>query len=417
MQTLRYGLIGGGFNAAFHLRALREVRGIEVAGFYSLDPVDRLIEFSRQHGLGEPRAFGSIREMAPHVDVLAIMAPNYVRVEHVEEIADAVKSGAALKGVICEKPLARNLREGRRVIELIRGAGVPQAYFENQIHMKAVQGQRVQLRPVMQAMGPPTLARSGEEHGGPHSAWFWDPTRQGGGVMSDMGCHCLAVSWYALTPWDKPPRFLVPQSVMADLSLLKWGQPRWRKELLARHGVDYAKTPAEDFATGMVTFKNPETGQLVKGQFTVSWMYDKQGLRLSLDGLGPGYAFEMNSLRSPLEVFIGDAAASGTADTELALEKLQASRGLLTVQPNEADLYGYTDENADAASAFRQGRSALLDWEYGLEITRLSMAAYLAAERRATVDLTDPATAAELEDYVPLIQQGRGREVLQVTPD
>ncbi len=139
---------------------------------------------------------------------------------------------------------------------------------------------------------------------------------------------------------------------MADLSLLKWGQPRWQKQLLDTHGVDYGKTPAEDFATGMVTFKNPQTGQRVKGQFTVSWMYDKQGLRLSLDGIGPGYAFEMNTLRSPLEIFIGDAAAAGAADTELALEKSQASRGLLAIQNNEADLYGYTDENEDAVAAF-----------------------------------------------------------------
>jgi hypothetical protein len=40
------------------------------------------------------------------------------------------------------------------------------------------------------------------------------------------------------------------------------------------------------------------------------------------------------------------------------------------------------------------------------------MAAYLSAERKATVDLTDPATARELETYVPRIQQGRGAEVL-----
>jgi len=60
------------------------------------------------------------------------------------------------------------------------------AYLENQVHMKAVQAQRTQLKPVMEAMGPPVLVRSGEEHGGPHSGWFWDPTQQGGGVMSDM---------------------------------------------------------------------------------------------------------------------------------------------------------------------------------------------------------------------------------------
>ena len=142
-------------------------------------------------------------------------------------------------------------------------------------------------------------------------------------------------------------------------------------------------------------------------------MYDKQGLRLALDGLGPGYAFEMNTLRSPLEVFIGDVAAAAVADTELALEKSQASRGLLAVQPNEADLYGYTDENDDAVAALAP-RAARRCWTgtTALEIVRLTMAAYLSAERRATVDLTDPATARELETYVPLIQQGRGQQVL-----
>ena len=42
------------------------------------------------------------------------------------------------------------------------------------------------------------------------------------------------------------------------------------------------------------------------------------------------------------------------------------------------------------------------------------MAAYIAAERSRTVDLTDPETLEELETYVTLIQQGRGREVLHV---
>jgi predicted dehydrogenase len=227
-----------------------------------------------------------------------------------------------------------------------------------------------------------------------------------------MGCHSIALAWHALTPPGKPPRFLEPVSVLADVALLKWGQLRHRAELLARHGVDYEKTPAEDFATGLVTFRNPETGQRVKGQFTVSWMYDKQGLRLLLDGIGPGYALESNSLRSPLEIFISDAAAEAVGDAELAVEKAQATRGLLAVQPNEPDLYGYTDENVDAVAAFSAGRSALLDFEYGVEIVRLVMAAYLSAERGAVVDLEDAKTRDELERYVPLIQQGRGAEVL-----
>jgi predicted dehydrogenase len=263
-------------------------------------------------------------------------------------------------------------------------------------------------------MGPLVLVRSSEEHAGPHAPWFWDPQQQGGGVLSDMGCHCLAVGWYALTPPGRPPRFLEPVSVSADLALLKWGQPRWCHELRERHGVDYAETPAEDFATGIVTYRNPETGQRVKAQFTVSWMYDKQGLRLLVDGLGPGYALEANSLHSPLEIFISDRAAAGVADSERALEKSTASQGLLPIQPNEPDLYGYTDEHRDARDAFLAGRSPLLDWPYGAEIVRLTMAAYLSSERQAVVDLTDAATRAELEHYVPKIQQGRGAEVLGV---
>jgi predicted dehydrogenase len=414
MKALRYGIVGGGFISTFQLRALKQVRGVDVAGIMSRRPPEALGEFVRQNGLGEGRVFKSIREMAPHVDVIAIFAPNFARVAMVEELVDAVKAGAHLKGVICEKPLARNLGEARRLVKLVEEAKIPHAYFENQLHMKSIQAHRAQLAPIVKTMGPPVLTRSGEEHAGPHNAWFWDPVRQGGGVMSDMGCHCLAVGWYALTPPDKGPMFLKPKRVMADLALLKWGQPRWRKELLAKHEVDYGRTPAEDFATGIVTYENPDTKAIVKSQFTASWMYDKQGLRLSLDGIGPGYAFEMNTLRSPLEIFIGDAAATSAADVELALEKSQASRGLLAVQHNEPDLYGYTDENEDALAAFTLGKAPLVDWHYGVEIVRLTMAAYLSAERRATVDLTDEATNRALETYVPLIQQGRGAEVLQV---
>jgi hypothetical protein len=50
----------------------------------------------------------------------------------------------------------------------------------------------------------------------------------------------------------------------------------------------------------------------------------------------------------------------------------------------------------------------MLPWSYGLEITKLVMAAYLSAETKRVVNLTDSATLRELETYVPLIQQGRG---------
>ena len=406
--TLTYGFVGAGFIARFQLAALGQLRGIEVAGVTAVKGAPEFARLAADSGLGDTRVFESVEELTKHVDCVVICAPNYARVEIVEAIVGAVKAGARLKGVICEKPLGRNLAEARRLVELARSADLRTAYFENQIFMKPIRAQLAQLEPVRRQMGPLALARSAEEHGGPHEGWFWDPTRQGGGVLCDMGCHSIAVGWHVLTPTGKPLTFLEPQEVTADLGLLKWGLPAWREKLLKDRGVDYAKTPAEDFATGMITFRNPETGQLVKAQFTNSWMFEKQGLRLLMDGMGPGYAFEVNTLLSPLSIFIGDVAADAIKDAETALEKSTASRGLLAVQHNEADLYGYTDENADALEAFSNGRDALLPWSYGLEITRLVMAAYMSAERKRVVDLTDAATLRELETYVPLIQQGRG---------
>ena len=405
---MKIGFIGAGFIARFQSVAMSQVRGLEVAGILKRRGSEPLAAFCRENQLGEAKLYDTIAQLSANVDVIALYVPNYCRVEVMEEVVAAVKGGARLKGLILDKPLARNMKEARRMVDLAREAKLLTAYYENQIFMKAIRTQREQLGPVARTMGPVALTRSAEEHGGPHEPWFWDPTRQGGGVLLDMGCHSIAVGRYILTPPDKDLLFLQPISVSCDLGLLKWGQKKWREKLLKERSVDYAKTPAEDFATGMITYRNPETGQLVKSQFTDSWMFEKQGLRLFMDGMGPGYAFEINTLVSPLNIFIGDVAAEAIADQESALEKATSSRGLLAVQYNEADLYGYTDENRDMLRRFSAGHNAMLSWDYGLEIQRLVMASYLSAERGNKVDLRDTATLAELDSYVPAIQQGRG---------
>lgn len=411
-QPFRLGFIGAGFIAKFQAKALTQVRGVDLVGVCALKGAEELAQYAKEQNIGDCKVYPSIAELCKNCDAVAVFAPNFARIDIVGQVCDAVKAGAALKGIISEKPLGRTLAEARQLVALAEGAKLRTAYYENQLHMKPIKAALAQLAPQQRSMGPLSLARSAEEHAGPHEGWFWDPTRQGGGVLSDMGCHSIACCWYVLTPIGKPITFLEPVSVNAETALLKWGQPKWRKQLLDKTGVDYAKTPADDFATGMVTFRNPETKQLVKGQFTNSWMYDKQGLRLFMDGLGPGYAFEVNSLTTPLNVFIGDEAADAAADAETALEKSTATRGLLAVEPNEADLYGYVDENEDVIKAFAAGRDGFLPWSYGLEITKLCMASYMSAERRQTIDLTDPKIQKELETYVPLIAQGRGAEVL-----
>lgn len=414
MSRVRMGFIGAGFIARFQCLALKQVRGIDLVGVVSPNRAQDLVDHVNAEGLGPCERYETIAELCQACDVVGIFAPNYLREEHVTAVCDAKKAGAPLKGVICEKPLAQTVAGARKLVGMAAEVGLKTFYFENQLHMKPIRQQMEQLRPQQEVMGPMTLVRSAEEHGGPHEPWFWDPVRQGGGVLSDMGCHSIAVAWFALTPYGKPLDFLEPISVSCELALLKWGQPKWRQDLINRMGVDYGRTPAEDFATGVVTFRNPETGQHVMAQFTNSWMYEKQGLRLFMDGMGPGYAFEVDSLRTPVNIFIGDAAAEAVADSETALEKSTASRGLLVVEPNEADLYGYVDEMENVRDCILKDEEPLADWSYGVEIVRLVAAAYMAGERGVTVDLTDPAVNEELENYVSLIAQGRGREVLHV---
>ncbi|MGI6456740.1 MAG: Gfo/Idh/MocA family protein [bacterium] len=413
-EKLRIGIIGAGFISHFQLAAMAQVRNVELAGVYSPNTAVKLSDAARERDLGPAIVYDSIQELTKNVDTVAIYCPNYTRVEVMEQVVDAVKSGAELKGVICEKPLGRNVKEARRMVELAEEVNLRTSYFENQLHMKPVKAQLRQLEPQQRTMGPLMLTRCSEEHSGPHEPWFWDPVRQGGGVLCDMACHSIAVGWYCLTPLGKPLTYMKPYTVSAEVGLLKWGQPYWREKLKSRMGVDYKKTPAEDFATGIISYKNPDTGQVVKSQFTNSWMFEKQGLRIFMDGMGPGYAFEFNTLVSPLTVFIGDEAAQAAADAEKALEKSTASRGLLTVHHNEADIYGYVDENEDTATAFLQGRNGMMDFRYGLEVTRLVMASYMAAERQQTLDLTDENIQNELETYIPAIQQGKGADVMPI---
>lgn len=416
---LRVGFVGAGFVAGFHREALRSVRGAEIVGVHALAGSEAFAASVRSLGLGECQIYPSVGELTAHVDVVAIFCPNYARLEVMRAIAAAKKTGGA-RAVICEKPLARNVAEAQEMLALATGAGLLEAYFENQIHMPAVRRARGLLATVEGQMGPIHLTRSAEEHGGPHEPWFWDPTRQGGGVLCDMGCHSIAVGWWMLTPLGQLPTFLEPVAVAATTQLLKWGLPAWREKLMAERGVDYSKTPAEDYATGHIVFENPHTKQRVVAQFTDSWMYDAPGLRLLMEAMGPGYSYTVNSLESPAGLFISDAAAeavakalaAGVIDSEAMLEKAQAGRGALVMQPNEADLYGYVAEWQDAIAAFSRGSHGLLDFRYGAAITGLVMASYLAAERGQTVALSPVETAKELESYVPLIQQGKGGEVL-----
>lgn len=119
---MKLGFIGAGFIAKFQSVAISQVRGLEIAGILKRRGAEALAGFCREHRLGDAKIYGSIAELANHVDAIALYVPNYTRVEVMEEIVTAVKAGARLKGVIVDKPLARNMKEARRMVDLAREA-------------------------------------------------------------------------------------------------------------------------------------------------------------------------------------------------------------------------------------------------------------------------------------------------------
>ena len=93
LKTIHIGIAGTGFAARFHRENLPET-GVELAGVTSARAESREA-FAAQH---KTRAFASVDEMLPHIDVLDICTPPS---SHAGYIELAAKAG---KHVIVEKP-------------------------------------------------------------------------------------------------------------------------------------------------------------------------------------------------------------------------------------------------------------------------------------------------------------------------
>jgi predicted dehydrogenase len=278
IATLRIGLIGSGFIAKFHLQALVSVRHVNVTGIYSPTAANReaLAAQANALELGPCRAFPTLEAMliSGEVDAVWIGVPNFARLDTMREIHRLVKAGwAKLVGVACEKPLGRTLGEAREMLRLAEDAKLFHGYLENQVFASAVQrGKDIVWRRAVPVSGRPYLARAAEEHSGPHMPWFWQGRRQGGGVLSDMTCHSVEVGRFLLSRPGAPRTDLKLVSASATVANLKWTRPEYVARLKSTMGaeVDYAARPAEDFARGLLTFRDAE-GHEVMVEATNSW--------------------------------------------------------------------------------------------------------------------------------------------------
>jgi len=402
IDRLRIGMIGSGFIAKFHLRALLNVRHAVVSGIYSLTAERReaLAREANAMELGPCRAYESLEAMVTSgtVDALWLLMPNYTRIPIMREIHRLVKTKKApIVAVACEKPLARTLAEAREMLRLAEDAGLNHGYLENQVFAPAVQrGKEIIWRRAVPNSGRPYLARAAEEHSGPHMPWFWQGNRQGGGVLSDMTCHSVEVARFLLTKPGAPRSDLTLVGASATVGHLKWTRPPYVKKLKGLMGkaVNYAKSPAEDFARGAILLRDPN-GHEVVIEAANSWAYVGAGLRIQIELLGPEYAMEFTSLNTGLKIFMSRAITGGQGED--LVEKQNAEQGLMPVLEDEANAYGYVGEDRHMVDAFRHGKKPLETFADGVSVIEMLMALYRSAETGKFVKLP----SKELEKYVP----------------
>ncbi|MDX9923466.1 MAG: Gfo/Idh/MocA family oxidoreductase [Ignavibacteriaceae bacterium] len=406
-KRLGVGIIGAGFNAKFHIRSWVSVRDADICGIFDKNK-ERSIEaaeLAKNLKVGEPKIFGSITEMVSdeNIDAIWICSPNFARIETMEEIVSAIESGKGkLIGVCCEKPLGRNVAEAKKMVQLVKRAGLLDGYLENQLFEPTVQrGKDIIWSRGAKVTGRPYLARAAEEHGGPHSPWFWEGTLQGGGVMNDMMCHSVEVARFLLTEPGKPRNSLTPIKVTAHAENLKWQRPHYA-EILKNNSegkLDYINRPAEDYARAVVEYKD-EKGEKIIVEVTTSWCYVGAGLRLSVELLGPEYSMGINTLDTDLKVFFS-REVKGDSGEDL-VEKQNAEVGLMPVVGNEENTYGYDMENRHMVQSFLNGKRPEENFEDGLNVTELLMTAYMSAEEERTIAFPPP----DLDTFIPKVAKG-----------
>lgn len=257
-SPLRAGVIGTGFIGPVHIEALRRL-GIPVVGLCDLP--DRVANAARR--LGIPQAFSDYREMlkSQDIDVVHITAPNRF---HCQMAMDTLEAG---KHCICEKPLAMNTGETKRVLKRAHSAKTVFAVNYNVRFYPAI----LQLRHLLAAG---ELGDIIHVNGSYMQDWLFKETDYNWRLLPQEGGKLRAVADIG-THWMDTVSFLLNapiRSVFADLAT--WHKTRRRPlgevETFARPDArrKYATYPVktEDFASVLLEFANGARGNLAVSQ-------------------------------------------------------------------------------------------------------------------------------------------------------
>ena len=195
--AVRWGLIGAGDIVRRRVgEALRTGRGCELAAV-SRANADLLEPFARE--VAADRWHADWRDLVRDTKIDAVYVATPVHL-HAEQTIAAAEAG---KHVLCEKPMAMNVRECDRMIAACRAAGVRLgiAYYRRFYPVVI----RIKELLLSGAVGKPVFAQMvasepfDPEPGAPRY-WLVQPSQSGGGPMADFGCHRLEVLLNLLGP-------------------------------------------------------------------------------------------------------------------------------------------------------------------------------------------------------------------------
>lgn len=410
MKNLGVGFVGAGWIVnTYHARSWKGIRNSDIVAICDVDErrAKKTAALCRELDVGKPKIYTDAAQMAndPNVNAIWITVPNFARIPVVKAITEEVTQGKSeLVGLVCEKPLGRTVKEANTLLKMVEKTDLLNGYLENQVFMPwMVKGRQILWAKGAASAGRPYLVRCSEEHGGPHEAWFWDASRQGGGALNDMLCHSIEAARFLLTDPEETKDALRPITVSAEIANLKWSRPEYTKRLKnMTHGkVDYTRTPAEDVGRATVVYKTKDE-TLVMSELSTSWSF-APAERITFEMLGPEYYMSVDTLSSEMRVFFSrEIKASGAEDV---IEKAAAEQGFMPVIADETHAYGYMDEDRHMVESFLRKKMPRETWKDGALIVKLLMACYMSAEKRKKLSFPPQ----NLTDFVPKVALGTWR--------
>ncbi|RMG54086.1 MAG: gfo/Idh/MocA family oxidoreductase, partial [Bacteroidetes bacterium] len=335
----RIAMIGAGFIGRFYTEALH--------GYRSRDRVQ--LVYARKLATARalatefdiPHATDDLQTAVNHpdIDVVVIALPN-----HVHEPA-VLAAAAAGKAILCTKPLGRTAAEAKRMLEAVEQAGVFHGYLEDLVYTPKNLKAAAAIR--QGSIGRVLWTRSRETHPGPHSDWFWDAERSGGGALIDMGCHCIEIGRNFIGKQVRPV------------------------EVMCWTATQVKPIEAEDHAIGLVKYASGAVSQ-----FEVSWNF-RGGMDLRDEVMGTeGTIWVNNFLRTGFEMF-----SAGGKEGYVA-EKAETGTGWLFPVGDETIELGYLHMFTDMFAKMDAGEAPQETFYDGYVVNAVMDACYRSAQSK-----------------------------------